>query len=103
MKYQRPKTSIVYQFITFGKENSVAICNKCKKLFKHKQGGGQGGTGELNRHMLSCVSIQYKEAKALANLKKGVPVNKFDTSGNESVGASNMVQGTLDPSNPVVQ
>ena len=50
--------------MTFDKENSVAICNKCKQPFKHKQGGGQGGTGGLNRHLLSCVPIQYKEAKA---------------------------------------
>ena len=56
--------------MTFDKENSVVICNKCKQPFKHKQGGGQGETGELNRHLLSCVPIQYKEVKALANRKK---------------------------------
>ena len=46
VKYQRPKTSIVWQFMTFDKENSVAICNKCKQALKHKQGGGQRGTGD---------------------------------------------------------
>lgn len=100
VKYQRPKTSVVWQFMTLDKENSIAICNKCKQPFKHKQGGGQGGTGGLNRHLLSCVPIQYKEAKSLADRKKGIPVNDFDINVNESVGASNMVQGTLDPSNP---
>ena len=69
-KYQRPKTSIVWQFMTFDKKNAVAICNKCKQAFKHKQGGRQGETEGLNRHLLSCVPIQYKEAKALANRKK---------------------------------
>ena len=39
VKYQRPKTSIVWQFMTYDKENSVAICNKCKQSL---QGGGQG-------------------------------------------------------------
>ncbi|KAG5592178.1 hypothetical protein H5410_042692 [Solanum commersonii] len=68
VKYQRPKTSVVWQFMTLDKENSIVICNKCKQPFKHKQGGGQ--------------------------------VNNFDINVNESVGASNMVQGTLDPSNP---
>ncbi|KAG5582219.1 hypothetical protein H5410_052846, partial [Solanum commersonii] len=68
--------------------------------FKHKQGGGQGGTGGLNRHLLSCVPIQYKEAKSLADRKKGIQVNDFDINVNESVGASNMIQGSLDPSNP---
>ena len=72
VKYQRPQTSIVWQFMTFDKENSVVICNRCKQPFKHKQGRGQGGTGGLNRHLLSCVPIQYKEAKALANRKKGI-------------------------------
>ncbi|KAG5598730.1 hypothetical protein H5410_030100 [Solanum commersonii] len=57
-------------------------------------------SGGLNRHLLSCVPIQYKEAKSLANRKKGIQVNDFDINVNESVGASNMVQGTLDPSNP---
>ncbi|KAG5609130.1 hypothetical protein H5410_020411 [Solanum commersonii] len=71
-----------------------------KQPFKHKQGGGQGGTGGLNRHLLSCVPIQYKEAKSLANRKKGIQVNDFDINVNKSVGASNTVQGTLDPSNP---
>ena len=70
VKYQRPKTSVVWQFMTLDKENSIAICNKCKQPFKHKQGGGQGGTGGLNRHLLSYVSIQYKEAKSLADRKK---------------------------------
>ncbi|KAG5572666.1 hypothetical protein H5410_062432 [Solanum commersonii] len=41
VKYQRPKTSVVWQFMTLHKENSIAICNKCKQPFKHKQGGGQ--------------------------------------------------------------
>ncbi|KAG5586324.1 hypothetical protein H5410_046758 [Solanum commersonii] len=101
VKYQRSKTSVVWQFMTLDKENSIAICNKCKQPFKHKQGGGQGGTGGLNRHYwLSCVPIQYKEAKSLANRKKGIQVNDFDINVNESVGASSMVQGTLDPSNP---
>ncbi|KAL3335250.1 hypothetical protein AABB24_031450 [Solanum stoloniferum] len=86
--------------MTLDKENSIAICNKCKQHFKHKQGGGQGGTGGLNRHLLSCVPIEYKKAKALADRKKGIPVNDFDSNVNESVGASNMVQGTLDLSNP---
>ena len=86
--------------MTFDKENSVAICNKCKQAFKHKQGGGQGGTGRLNRHLLSCVPIQYKEAKALANRKKGISINEFDITSNASIGTSNMVQGTLDPFNP---
>ena len=44
--------------------------------------------------------IQYNEAKALANTKKAIPVNNFDISVNELVGAFNMIQGTLDPSNP---
>lgn len=101
VKYQRAKTSIVWQFMTFNKENSVAICNKYKQPFKHKQGGGQGGIGGLNRHLLSCVPIQYKEAKTLANRKKGISINEFDITGNASIGASNMVQGTLDPFNPV--
>ncbi|KAG5618769.1 hypothetical protein H5410_018593 [Solanum commersonii] len=39
VKYQRPKTSVVWQFMTLDKENSIAICNKCKQPFKHKQGG----------------------------------------------------------------
>ncbi|KAG5630322.1 hypothetical protein H5410_002039 [Solanum commersonii] len=100
VKYQRPKTSVVWQFMTLDKENSIVICNKCKQPFKHKQGGGQGGIGGLNRHLLSCVPIQYKEAKSLVDRKKGIPINDFDIDVNESVGASNMVQGTLDPSNP---
>ena len=62
----------MWQFMTFDKENIVAICNKCKQPFKPKQGGGQGWTGGLNIHFLSCVSIKYKEAKALANRKKGI-------------------------------
>ena len=99
VKHQRPKTSIVWQFMTFNKENSVAICNKCKQPFKHKQGGDQGGTGGLNRHLLSCVPIQYKEVKALANRKKGISINELDITGNASIAASNMVQGTLDPFN----
>ncbi|KAG5611273.1 hypothetical protein H5410_022554 [Solanum commersonii] len=41
VKYQRPKTSVVWQFMTLDKENSIAICNKCKQPFKNKQGGGQ--------------------------------------------------------------
>ncbi|KAG5591423.1 hypothetical protein H5410_041937 [Solanum commersonii] len=41
VKYQRPKTSVVWQFMTLDKENSIVICNKCKQPFKHKQGGGQ--------------------------------------------------------------
>ena len=45
------------------------------------------------------MPIQYKKAKALANRSKRIPVNEFDISGNELVGASNMVQGTLGPSN----
>ncbi|KAG5606293.1 hypothetical protein H5410_027785 [Solanum commersonii] len=57
------------------------------------------GRGGLNRHLLSCVPIQYKEAKSLANRKKEIQVNDFDINVNESVGASNMVQGILDPSN----
>ncbi|KAG5590090.1 hypothetical protein H5410_040604, partial [Solanum commersonii] len=28
VKYQRPKTSVVWQFMTLDKENSIAICNK---------------------------------------------------------------------------
>ncbi|KAG5611896.1 hypothetical protein H5410_023177 [Solanum commersonii] len=64
------------------------------------EGGGQGGMGGLNRHLLSCVPIQYKEAKSLADRKKGIQVNDFDINVNESIGVSNMVQGTLDPSNP---
>ncbi|KAG5569916.1 hypothetical protein H5410_059682 [Solanum commersonii] len=67
--------------MTFDKENSIVICNKCKKPFKHKQGGDQ-------------------EAKALADRKEEIPVNDVDINVNESVGASNMVQGTLNPSNP---
>ncbi|KAG5586605.1 hypothetical protein H5410_047039 [Solanum commersonii] len=86
--------------MTFDKKNSIDICNKCKQPFKHKQGGGQGGTGGLNRHLLSCVPIEYKEARAFADRKKGIQVNDVDINVNHSVGASNMVQGTLDPSNP---
>ena len=86
--------------MSFDKENNVAIYNKCKQPFKHRQGGGQGGTGGLNRHLLSCVPIQYKEAKPLANRKKGISINELDITGNASIGASNMVQGTLDPFNP---
>ncbi|KAG5611864.1 hypothetical protein H5410_023145 [Solanum commersonii] len=41
VKYQHPKTSVVWQFMTLDKENSIDICNKCKQPFKHKQGGGQ--------------------------------------------------------------
>ena len=70
--------------MTFNKKNSVVICNKCKQPFKYKQGGGQGGTGGLNRHLLSCVPIQYKEAKALANRKKGISINELDIIGNAS-------------------
>ena len=57
--------------MTFDKENNVAVCNKCKQPFKHKQGRGQGGTGVLNKYLLSCVTIQYKESKALDNRKTG--------------------------------
>ncbi|KAG5581778.1 hypothetical protein H5410_052405 [Solanum commersonii] len=78
VKYQRPKTSVVWQFMTLDKENSIVICNKYKQPFKRKQGGGQGGTGDLNRPLLPCVPIQYKEAKLLADKKKGIPVNDFD-------------------------
>ena len=46
------------------------------------------------------MPIQYKEAKALANRKKGISINELDITGNASIAASNMVQGTLDPSNP---
>ncbi|KAG5614802.1 hypothetical protein H5410_014626 [Solanum commersonii] len=99
VKYQHPKTSVVSQFMTLDKKNSIVICNKCKQLFRHRKGGGQGGMGGLNKHLLSCVTIEYKEAKALADRKKGIPINDFDINVNESVGASNMVQGTLDPSN----
>ncbi|KAG5610641.1 hypothetical protein H5410_021922 [Solanum commersonii] len=28
VKYQCPKTSVVWQFMTLDKENSIAICNK---------------------------------------------------------------------------
>ncbi|KAG5630118.1 hypothetical protein H5410_001835 [Solanum commersonii] len=28
VKYQRPKTSVVWQFMTLDKKNSIAICNK---------------------------------------------------------------------------
>ncbi|KAG5596009.1 hypothetical protein H5410_037241 [Solanum commersonii] len=45
VKYQRPKTSVVWQFMTLDKKNSIVICNKCKQPFKHRQCGGQGGTG----------------------------------------------------------
>ncbi|KAG5583063.1 hypothetical protein H5410_053690 [Solanum commersonii] len=41
VKYQRPKTSVVWQFMNLDKENSIVICNKCKQHFKHKQSGGQ--------------------------------------------------------------
>ncbi|KAG5576800.1 hypothetical protein H5410_056934 [Solanum commersonii] len=85
VKYQRPKTSVVWQFMTLDKENFIAICNKYKQPFKHKQGGGQGGTGGLNRQLLSCVPIQYKEAKSLANRKKGIQANDFDINVNESL------------------
>ena len=44
--------------------------------------------------------IQYKEAKALANRKKEISIYEFYITGNASIGASNTVQGTLDPSNP---
>ncbi|KAG5610800.1 hypothetical protein H5410_022081 [Solanum commersonii] len=56
--------------------------DKCKQHFIHRQGGGQGRTGGLNN-----ISIEYKAAKALADKKRNSR-------------ASNMVQGTLDPSNP---
>ena len=46
------------------------------------------------------MPIQYKEAKALANRKKGISINELDIIGNASIEASNMVQGTLDPFNP---
>ena len=46
------------------------------------------------------MSIQYKEVKALANRKKGISINELDITGNASIAASNMVQGTLDLSNP---
>ncbi|KAG5612000.1 hypothetical protein H5410_023281 [Solanum commersonii] len=78
VKYQCPKTFVVWQFMTLDKENSIVICNKCKQPFKHKQGGGQDGTEGLNRHLLSCVPIQYKEAKSLPDRKKGIQVNDFD-------------------------
>ncbi|KAG5594590.1 hypothetical protein H5410_035822 [Solanum commersonii] len=55
-----------------------------KQPFKHKQGGCQGGTEGLNRHLLFYVPIQYKEAKSLANRKKGIQVNDFDINVNES-------------------
>ncbi|KAG5620220.1 hypothetical protein H5410_005438 [Solanum commersonii] len=45
---------------------------------------------------------ENSEAKALADRKKGIPVNDVDINVNESVRASNMVQGTLDLSNSVV-
>ncbi|KAG5607187.1 hypothetical protein H5410_028679 [Solanum commersonii] len=48
-----------------------------------EQDGGQGGTGGLNRHLLFCVPIEYKEAKALADRKKGISVNDFDINVNE--------------------
>ncbi|KAG5568136.1 hypothetical protein H5410_064849 [Solanum commersonii] len=56
----------------------------------------------VKKHLLSCMPIQYKEAKSLADRKKGIQVNDFDINVNESIGASNIVQGTLDPSNPGV-
>ncbi|KAG5576713.1 hypothetical protein H5410_056847 [Solanum commersonii] len=34
VKYQRPKTSVVWQFMTLDKENSIAICNKCEFVKK---------------------------------------------------------------------
>ena len=46
------------------------------------------------------MPIQYKEAKALANRKKGISINELDITDNAWIGASNMVQGTLDPFNP---
>ncbi|KAG5574998.1 hypothetical protein H5410_055132 [Solanum commersonii] len=46
------------------------------------------------------MPIEYKKAKALADRKKGIQVNDVDINVDQSVGASNMVQGTLDPSNP---
>lgn len=36
VKYQHPKTSVVWQLMTLDKKNSIVICNKCKQPFKHK-------------------------------------------------------------------
>ena len=58
----------------FDKENNVAICNKCMQPFKHRQGGGQRETRGLNRHLLSYVQIQGKEAKSLVDRKKRIPL-----------------------------
>ena len=52
------------------------------------------------------MPIQYKEAKALDNRIKGISINELDITGNASMGASNMVQGTLYPFNlagPITQ
>ncbi|KAG5599543.1 hypothetical protein H5410_030913 [Solanum commersonii] len=71
-----------------------------RKNVKHDR--GQGGMGGLNRHLLSCRSIEYKTTKALANKKKGENVDVV----NESLEGSNMVQGTLDtsyPGSPITQ
>ncbi|KAG5627412.1 hypothetical protein H5410_012630 [Solanum commersonii] len=59
VKHQRPKTSVVWQFMTLDKENSIAICNKCKQPFKHKQGGGQE-LGNLMSVMYYVICHQEK-------------------------------------------
>ncbi|KAG5579895.1 hypothetical protein H5410_050522, partial [Solanum commersonii] len=46
------------------------------------------------------MPVEYKAAKAQAYKKKGIQVNDVDINVNQSVGDSNMVQGTLDASNP---
>lgn len=88
-KVQRVKTSVVWQFMHQNEEKTKAICNKCKKVFKHECGGSGGGTGGLNRHLLQCSKIEYLAAKAAANLggSSSVPVG--------SEGGSNMVQTPL--------
>ncbi|KAG5581931.1 hypothetical protein H5410_052558 [Solanum commersonii] len=102
-----PKPIPIQQQLAAATPASSSSFTKPDDPISSKRSGNRGKTHKLGievvlKLVLVPVRCPRKEAKELANSKKGIPVNNVDVdiNVNESVGASNMVQGTLDPSNP---
>ncbi|XP_059294814.1 zinc finger BED domain-containing protein DAYSLEEPER-like [Lycium ferocissimum] len=103
-KAQRPRTSPVWKFMTLDDTKTQAICHKCKGVIKHGSSGGaggSGGSGGLDRHLRTCVGKPYFDARLAAGLKNTPPGASSAAPGG-SIGRSNMVQQTLNSSNPAV-
>lgn len=93
-KIERPKKSLVWQFLVQNEEKTTVQCTKCKKIMNHLTTGAHGGTGRLTTHLRKC-NPEFVRLEAVNKAKKrGEPLIE------ESVGGSNMVQSVLNMSNP---